>query len=878
MNIIHKVTWQCLKQNKRRTIVTLIGVIICTAMISALLSIGVAFQKGMLASAIKRDGTHEVRFPSLNQEEADKIRNHPDVAQSMRLTPGSFAKEEYTANKTRSYISFVNMDMEHMELSGFVLEQGKLPVKDNEILVDAYLYENGKDNYGVGKEVSLSMGNIEKDETGDSVFTETQRKKFVVTGVVNGGSLRNEFNASGTYIAYAPYQGSNEQTTAISFTMKDKTDFYETIGHLATSVGIENYQFNSMLLMADGSSDSGLLITLIQISMMIAIIIMIGGVSFVYNAFSISLSERSRLLGMLASVGATRKQKRSSVLFEAFVIGILAIPMGLVCGFVGIGITFLLLNTVASEVIADGFTFQLSINWIMVAGTVGFSSFILLLSALIPARSASKISCIRAIRQNKDIQIQHKSVKTSRLTRIIFGFEAELGLKNMKRNRQRYLATLFSLIVCFVLFLSANAFATIMKGAFYITKQDIQADVIVRVDPYITLGEGDTYQYKKTMRNIKMSDLSKLTKLPSASSSKTMLKGSTSTIEGKTKLAKQAIPVLQDMAKERGDEFDEKEEQIPIELFVLPDQDFVDYAKKAGADETAFSQTLPAAILQNKTTYQNGDTYTVVPWLDIQAGDLLSISATKSTEQDDGEIRVKALNFENGIKISHITEEKLGTETSLNTYYSVVLVMNQTNFLKLDATMEELGLDSIADSGQVYYESEDTNQLQDEIDQIVAKQDDVSIYVDNVQARNEQAKQMMLIVSTFLYGFVTLILLTCLANIINTISTSIGLRRREFAMLKSVGITNRKFKKMICYESIFYGIKATIYGIPLSMLCVFGMNQVLRRSINFAFSIPWMNILIAVAGVNILLLFTMLYAIRKVKNDNIVETIRNESM
>jgi putative ABC transport system permease protein len=129
-----------------------------------------------------------------------------------------------------------------------------------------------------------------------------------------------------------------------------------------------------------------------------------------------------------------------------------------------------------------------------------------------------------------------------------------------------------------------------------------------------------------------------------------------------------------------------------------------------------------------------------------------------------------------------------------------------------------------------------------------------------------------------IYGFITLITLICIANIFNTVSTNISLRRKEFAMLRSVGMTPASFRKMIRYESIFYGLKGLMYGLPLSLIMAYLLYRINRTVMDFAFTLPWKNYAVAVLMILAIVLATMLYASAKVRKENIIEALKEENM
>ena len=137
---------------------------------------------------------------------------------------------------------------------------------------------------------------------------------------------------------------------------------------------------------------------------------------------------------------------------------------------------------------------------------------------------------------------------------------------------------------------------------------------------------------------------------------------------------------------------------------------------------------------------------------------------------------------------------------------------------------------------------------------------------------------MLLVVNVFSYGFIVLISLITTANVLNTISTNINLRRREFAMLKSVGITPGGFNRMMNFECVFYGLKALLYGLPLSLLATYLIYLSMSQGLGMAFTLPWTAILIASASVFLVVFVTMMYSMSKIKKENIVDALKNENL
>jgi putative ABC transport system permease protein len=136
----------------------------------------------------------------------------------------------------------------------------------------------------------------------------------------------------------------------------------------------------------------------------------------------------------------------------------------------------------------------------------------------------------------------------------------------------------------------------------------------------------------------------------------------------------------------------------------------------------------------------------------------------------------------------------------------------------------------------------------------------------------------MMLMSVFTYGFIVLITAICMANIFNTISTSIALRKREFAMLKSVGMTPKGFSKMLNYESLFYGVKSLLYGLPLSIVIMYLIYNSVGYTFSYSFTLPWSSILFVIGAVFVMVISAMLYSSSKIKQDSIIDALKQENI
>ena len=171
-------------------------------------------------------------------------------------------------------------------------------------------------------------------------------------------------------------------------------------------------------------------------------------------------------------------------------------------------------------------------------------------------------------------------------------------------------------------------------------------------------------------------------------------------------------------------------------------------------------------------------------------------------------------------------------------------------------------------------ETKDPDFVEEKLSEIYDGYD--GIRINNIKGQMQLMNSTIIVLKTFSYGFITLMTLVAVANIFNTISTSFELRKKEFAMMKSIGITPKGFNKMICLESIFYGLKAILIGIPVSMIINAFMYLALSESISLLNMFDWKIYLITVAAVFIIIGLAMLYSWSKAKHDTIIDTLKTE--
>lgn len=878
MNIVRKLTLRHLLMNKRRTLVTIIGIIISVAMITAVATFFTSFVDMMKRAEISQDGEWHTRYKEVNKEDIEVIENHKNTKEIILSNDIGYSILEGGINEYKPYLYIKAYNENGFEKFPIKLVEGRLPENRNEILIPEHVEANGGVTYHIGDIIELQIGERQYTKTmegedsdepmtvterldqgysymEDEVFIPNRILQYEVVGIIERPTFEYSWSPGYTALTYINNEliESDETVNVSVIVNKINKKIFKETQKLAKSLDVQ-YSTNSSLLVyygaiANDNAFKGILVTML----ILILIIMVGSISLIYNAFSISLSERSRYLGMLASVGATKKQKRSSVYFEGIAVGLVSIPIGILAGTIGMGITFMFVNPLLRSVINVGLDLELVVSKISILVAVVFSSLTIYLSSYIPARRASRISPIDAIRQTQDVKLTTKKVRTSKLTRLLFGFEAEIGLKNLKRNKGRYRTTIVSIVISILLFLTVSTFTKYMTDAYKMTEPAINYDLAI-------------WLYDQPAETSTVVDKIKL-------------------LEGYDKILSQdtshhGLRVDGKYVNDKGLLESDGKAMIYGEFIALPEEDLRQYSEELGVDyKDLIDVTNLKVIALNTLNYQDENGKYI-------QSEILNISTKEELPFD-----AISYNYETGEDT--FVESRINFAAITKKVPMGVLLAGNVNDIKFITSIEVLSqfiTNTYSELGDkalsyelnkvqklIYMDASDAMSLENEIREILDN-DNLNYYINNVERGRQEQKNMLLFVSVFVYGFITLITLICIANTINTISTSISLRKREFAMLKSVGMTPKAFSKMINYESLFYGMKALFYGLPLSFLVMYLMHTSLSEGFDMPFAVPWGSVAISVIGVFVIVGITMLYSTARIRKENIIDTLKQENI
>ena len=858
MNILNKISIKNLKLNKKRTISTIIGIILSCALICAVATMVTSFQATLVENAINETGYYHLKISNVTDENIKTLKNNRDIKDIYTVNEIGYGKLENGQNEDKPYLKLYSMDNTIFKDLKFNLIEGKFPSSENEVVISKHIIHNGKVNYKIGDKIRIDIGtrksldNYDLDYSNpyneeDEQLVDAQEYEFTIVGIMERPNYNFENYSDpgytiistninyGTEEAYISLKNPKEYKTSIA-NILGASNYNEVVSHtndLNKKLNYEKFSLNDELLRweAFAFSDDTVLM-LYTVAGVVIFIIIFTSVFCIRNSFAIATTEKMKMYGMLASVGATKKQIKKNVISEAMILGLIGIPLGIISGIFAVIVLIKIVNSIAGEFMlgnVEGIIVKISILPILLS--VLLSMITIYISALSSAKKASKVSPIDLLRNTNEIKIKSSKLKTPKIIEKLFKTGGVLAYKNLKRSKKKYRTTVISLAVSIFIFI---AMSSLLANMFDVTSnyyEDYDYNIMIYcrgnkqedVDRITKLSNIDEYfVLYENKQSLKIKDLSKINE-----------------IEG--------IELQEDGY------YDEEEDKFilsgegkvsNLQVLALDNETWNKYVKKIGANSEKVKNT---GILCDTYLYYN------------DSGKQLETRIYKYSVGDT--ITGKLDSKETSFKVGAITDIKpYGVEKSY--YDGGYLVVNLDDYKNMNFEPTYISI-----------QSSNTDGLIEEI-----KNANIDVGYFNLEEQVKEEKAMVLIIKIFLYGFIAVITLIGVTNIFNTITSNMELRQKEFAMLKSVGMTKKEFNRMINLETIFYSVKALLYGIALGLLGTFALYKAFSVKFESGMYIPIKPIVISIIAVFILVFIIMKYSMAKINKQNTIETIRNENI
>ena len=848
MSILNDLTIKNLKLNKKRTIVTIVGIILSTALMVGIGLLFSSFQDYMIRETISYNGKYEAEYGDVSLDKLNSI-DKKDFSYFYQKAIG-FSKFD-SANEYKPYIYISSVDKEYF--NELHLISGRFAENDSELVISNHINTNGGASYKIGDIITLKYGErvIEGVNTlANNEYYEEEtlnivgEKTYTIVGIVERSNFE-DYSASG-YSTFTLDMNDKDGTVNVFVMFNNKKKIIKQSEDLAKKLGYNNaISYNSTLLALYGESTYGnIMKSMITMIVIMLSLVSIGCIVVIYNSFAISVMERKKEFGLLSSIGATKKQLSYTVFFEALIEGIIGIILGICGAYIGIGTVILIINNLIGDILV--LKLNLVTNIVFIIIPVIFMILVIFISALVPSRRAAKVSPIEAIRQNDDIKINKKKIKTGKLVNKLFGIEGEIALKNIKRNKKKYRVTIVSLFISIVLFISFSSYMNYTID----TASSVMGEV-----PY-------DYQISYFGDDNDIDALDKISEIIKSNDVKEYVSYSASNLSiiGNYTYSDEYLDFYKSAYGDDGIKALTNLKYQYISIYILDDISYNKYKELIGLDKDS-------VILLNKfkgVSYGNNKRVNYdIPVI------------------NNGDINIKICNFDDN-------DEDVDTTKYCNNNIDNIFITNKSfDLIEEFSYMSDFKLivnkklyDNISDSGTHYTQYNIISDNTDNIDKLTKELDKYdNVNYTNVKESMKQANNMILVVKILMYGFIGLITLIGVTSVFNTISTSMALRKREFAVLRSIGLTRKGFNKILFFESLFFGLKSLIYAIPVSLGVTIIIHYALAdmMSIN-SIVIPWKAIIISIVSVFVIVLLTMMYSTSKIKKHNIIEQIREENI
>ena len=936
MNILNQVTWQDMWKNKTRTSVTIIRIILSAAMFTAVTTLGVSLVSYLIDISAYNEGDYFIRYDYGTDSEIQGIYQEDCVNQIGDL-------------KALGYTTFLLNDAERGELSETCivaagddnffdmisarLKEGRLPANSNEIILtgNAVDYLEGAGlPCGIGDTVTMTVvpeyvpkyNEVSVDLPADgTAFT----KEYTIVGITERFYKLDDFTLQISYLL--TYADENIEP-ALWHRIYVKTDPAKVAYDFQDKpYGPVRSTNTNMLNLYGASKYSNVNHFIYAICGVLMAIIMVGSISLIYNAFAISVSERTKQFGLLSSIGATKSQLRRSVYFEGMSLCLIAIPLGILCGYLGIKITLSLTSGLISGLLAGSVKSGANLHAIasfpafVCAGVV--AAVTVFLSVLIPAKRSTKVAPISAIRQTQDYQVPKKGLKTGKLAVKIWGLPRMMAQKYYTVSKHKYRATVISLAISVVLFITSCGFTQVLQNT---------AD-----------SNANTYNFDMYVYNLSEAQMEELRNHPAVSRSVICSSNQWNAIIPSNILSEEYRMACESYNESTLSEDDNGAKYVNIHY--VEDDAFRSYLEEQNIDPAPyFDINHPTALVMSgkiivykqngqdterliyetsvfenfsgplvlfdsvepdtvheylinisPNYYWNKGSYQGYPMDVYRFTGSISEATFESTPylQEDGSVSIVKVyeNIEAGQCIigyylydpskDVLSEEPLATRPiPQNTPTPLLgetvdeLPFGVTNFTIAETITVAMPLSMV---NTETYPPELRISIND-YDAITAYLDEKGYDYGDLLESQMQYRNIVTMTNVFSYGFIILISLICVCNVFNTISTNIALRRRDFGMLRSVGMQSKGLNQMMIYECLRYGIRALIMGIPMGFLGSFGIHSLSAGVGISRYEIPLIPMTVSIISVFVVVFISMLYALSKLKKDNPIEAIRIENL
>ncbi|WP_433753764.1 FtsX-like permease family protein [Paenibacillus amylolyticus] len=884
MNRYTSLTQKYLLGQKKRSILTIVGIILSVTLLTAIGTIGLSFRDKVVRQTVQEYGGYHVSFNGLPGEAISRVVNNASVESAGIVSREGYSVISKTSEKEKKenpfaapyrYLNLKGYDTDAMDKLQVQLDSGRLPKNSHEVILSTWSLDRFVTKPKLGDSITLSLGERTVASTGkikpinglgdfgwdlDEGFRPQKEREFTVVGFMKTGSNASwssnfifpaityednvKIDADKNYFIYVKMKSMNQiQAKAEAIISSLKLDQVDQGSAVALDKEIQykniRVEYNNELLKLYGKSTyEGVNHSLLYAFVAIIIIIMGCTSAVIYNTFHISVLERTSQFGMLRCIGATPSQIRKLVLKEATILSLIAIPIGLLTGTVFMKLLFYNISFLALGFLND-MQMVISLPILIIAGVSGLLT--VYLSAIGPARLAAKVSPLEAIHSSGSTKVEDiSSVRKSKLLGKLLGIEGQFASRNIRRNKKRFRITAFSIVVSMILFIVFSGLAGLLG-------QPSQSGIDYS---YSVMYEGPS-------KRIDDSVYSDIVKLDAVEQAYRFYSNQMMAIYPKEKVNPKYYEIRPGMYP------------VAIGEEYQTSNNFIESFGNNGLD--ALKSKLTAGTVNiEKMNKENG--VIINQKLRVVTDDGKQIVTDQTQFKVGDHIKVRSMDSRNQ-EYETLTVTGIVDQSLLSTNY------NESAFLEFITTPEVLekvtGNDTYARIF-IHAKTDVSNKPITDYLKSLPQKDAGYSYTDKVE-QLAQAKNDATTAKIFLYGFIGVIVLIAFLNILNTVSTNLILRTKEFAVLKAIGMTQRNIGKMILLEGVIYGLYAAVYGSILGTVLSYGIHHLFKGAVDVGWVIPWSSIVLACVGAVATTLVATAWPMYRLNQTSIVEAFRKET-
>lgn len=885
MKIMNEYTYNMVRKNKRHTISILASITIASALLCSLCIFVNSIWQTRVDTTIEKTGYWQGEIGNLKGDKLEKLNNNAEVETIMIKGPWEALK---LSNTKRPYLLLRDGDKNFwndMNMKNTLIE-GKLPESPSEIAVSKLFFLDNP-SYKIGDELTIPVGNrmlgdeilkVQSNKNANETFKETGVKKCRIVGKldVSGSSAFPGYVTMG-YLDISDIKPEDKLTVYLRF--NHPINIYKVLPQIAEDTGLVKNEYgkypvsyNDELLMLYGISDmdtSSLQILAIIVAVLIVVTLAIMAfVLIIYNAFSLSANSRIKELSILKSIGASPGQIKYSVLYEGILLYLIQLPFGILIGYAFSNVVLSKVNEILS-VTEDYRKINIHFSWVVLLASIIISLITVLISAYIPARKISRVSAIDGISENTEVKVQHKLFKRKKkavlksnhksLLGKLFGIEGELAGTQFAFNKKSLKISIFSLSICFILTAGYISIISILNTVTSKNDEDFNHDMTVNLN---IMDEPNEEMIQRIMN------------LPESRDSVLSRKVKMSTFVNKSDESEEFRNAggFDSVVNRHGVLNEEDGYRILTNLVGLSDCSFKKYCNDIGTDyKKYYDGNETYGIVLDSTFHENKNTKALekISLLNTKPSDNLILYEKVEDDMDT--------DYNISVKVGDVIHDspcdfgggkyRINVIVPMNTYKNIVENFDKKRQMEYSFITINL---LVGDEKSM----EAKEKLTKICDSYIGS-DDFSI-----SSLLEEKNHNELVQKAIRYGVYAVAIMIGTIGVVNAFSTiinNLNLRKREFAMLESIGLTPGGLNKMLSLEGTLFAFVPIIISIPIVLLiCVFMLNLTHMSWSEFISVFPIGSILIYSLVIFGAIFLSYWISSRIIKKNNIIETIKDE--